>query len=711
MQGFSIHGRLPVILQTEASECGLACLAMVAAYHGHHIDLGTLRRRHPVSLKGVTLRSLIKVAKELQFSCRALRFELDNLRQLQLPAIVHWDMDHFVVLKKVTRSHLLLHDPASGLRRISISEVSKHLTGVAVELFRADNFVPINDRARLKFSAFWRHMRGISHSLLQVFVLSIILELFVIAGPFYLQLTIDEVIARGDADLLLVLACGFGLVTALKVASTTIRSLVLLTLQNSLNFQMGGRLFRHLVRLPISYFEKRHIGDVLSRFTSLEPIRTTLAEGLVIGIIDGIMAAATLTMMFFYSKMLTVVVLVAFILYLLLRLALYRMLRDRSLHAIETKAKEESTFIETIRAIQSIKVFNREDERENQWLNRYSDVLSAAIRLGRAQISFKTLNDLLFGFENILVVYLAARLALDNVLTIGMIFAFMAYKLQFVERSVELVEKGIDLRLLDLHLERLADIALTPLERGQERPLSYIQPIKGKIELRNVSFQYAETEPLIFKDVNLTVEAGESVTIVGPSGCGKTTLVKIMLGLLEPTSGEVLIDGVPLSGIGVKAYREQIAAVMQEDELLSGSIADNISFFDPSFDKQRMFHCAKLAGIHADLMAMPMAYNSLVGDMGSSLSSGQKQRVLLARALYRAPKILFVDEGTAHVDVDMESQIYDGLRSLDLTLICIAHRPGVLAYADKVFNLDDGDSDALIAPPAPDQHSRLLRRA
>ena len=384
------------------------------------------------------------------------------------------------------------------------------------------------------------------------------------------------------------------------------------------------------------------------------------------------------------------------------------MLRDRSLNTIDTKAKEESTFIETVRAIQSIKIFNREDERENQWLNRYSDVLSAAIRLGRAQITFKTLNDLLFGFENILVIYLAARLALDNVLTIGMIFAFMAYKLQFVEKSVELVEKAIDLRLLDLHLERLADIALSPLERGQERPLSYVQPIKGKIELRNVSFQYAATEPFVFENVNLTVEAGESVTIVGPSGCGKTTLVKIMLGLLEPTSGEVLIDGVPLSGIGVRAYREQIAAVMQEDELLSGSIADNISFFDSGFDKQRMFHCAKLAGIHADLMAMPMAYNSLVGDMGSSLSSGQKQRVLLARALYRQPKILFVDEGTAHVDVDMESQIYEGLRSLELTLICIAHRPGVLAYADKVFNLDRS-SVALIAPPASAQHSRLLR--
>ena len=708
MQGFNIHGRLPVILQTEASECGLACLAMIAAYHGHHIDLGTLRRRHPVSLKGVTLRSLIKVAKELYFSCRPLRFELAHLRQLQVPAIVHWDMDHFVVLKKVTRSHVVLHDPAYGVRRISISEVGRHVTGIGLELCRAESFAQIEEKTRLRFSTFWRHMRGTSQSLLQVLVLSVILELFVIAGPFYLQLTIDEVIARGDADLLLVLVCGFGLVTALTVASNTIRSLIVITLQNTLNFQMGARLFSHLIRLPISYFEKRHMGDILSRFTSIEPIRNILAEGLILGLIDGIMAVATLSMMFLYSKMLTAIVLVAFSLYLLLRLALYRMLKERSLNTIYTKAKENSTFIETVRGIQSIKIFNREDERETQWLNRYSDVLSAAIRLGRARITFKTLNDLLFGFENLLVVYLAARLALQNVLTIGMIFAFMAYKMQFVAKSVELVERGIDLRLLDLHLERLADIALSPLERGQERPLSYVQPVTGKIELRNVTFRYAATEPAVFENVNLTVDAGESVTIVGPSGCGKTTLVKIMLGLLEPTSGEVLIDGIPLSGIGVRAYREQVAAVMQEDELLSGSIADNISFFDSGFDKRRMFQCAKLAGIHNDLMAMPMTYNSLVGDMGSSLSSGQKQRVLLARALYRQPKILFVDEGTAHVDVEMERQIYEGLRSLELTMICIAHRPGALAYADKVVSLDRSRV-ALIAPPTSAQHSHLLR--
>ena len=703
-------GRVPVVMQTEAAECGIACLAMIAGYHGHRIDLGTLRRRHPVSLKGVTLKSLMKVARDLHFSCRALRLDLEHLSELQLPAILHWDMDHFVVLKKVTRSHLVLHDPAYGVKRLSVSEAGKHLTGIALELFPVEGFSEKDDRARLKFSSLWPHIRGSSAALLQVFVLSLILNLFVLVSPFYLQFVIDEVVARGDADLLVVLALGFGLVAGLQVAATAIRSLILLILQNAIHLQMGVRLFRHLVRLPVSYFEKRHIGDVLSRFLSLEPIRNVLAEGLIVGMIDGIMAAATLTMMFIYSKQLAAVVLVAFAIYVLLRIALYRMLRNRALNAIYAKAKEDSNFIETVRAIQSIKIFNRESERETQWLNRYSDVVSANVRLGRAQVTFKTLNDLLFGLQNVLVVYLAARLALGNVLTIGMIFAFMAYKMQFVEKAVQLVEKGIDFRLLELHLERLSDIALTPIEVGQERPLTYVRPIKGSIELKDVSFRYASTEPFVIENLNLTVDAGEAVTIVGPSGCGKTTLVKIMLGLLEPTSGEVLIDGVPLSGIGIRAYREQIAAVMQEDELLSGTVADNICFFDTGFDQQRMYQCAQLAGIHDDLMAMPMTYTSLVGDMGSCLSSGQKQRVLLARALYRHPKILFVDEGTAHVDVEMEGKIYDNLGSLSLTLICIAHRPGALAYCDKVFSFNG--SHVSVAPPPPSGRiSDLLRRA
>src|SRR5215216_3614173 len=684
---FSSRGRLPLVRQTEAAECGLACLAMIASHHGHRVDLNTLRRRYPVSLNGVTLRALIQVAGQLRLVGRPLRLDLENLRQLRLPAILHWDMSHFVVLKSVGRQGITIHDPASGERYLPLTEASKHLTGVALELSPTDAFVRQDERARLPFSVFWRQLSGSGHALVQIFVLSVILQLLVLAAPFYMQITVDEVIARGDVDLLVVLAVGFGLLAIVRAATSALRSLILLIVQNVVQFQLGARLFRHLIRLPMSFFEKRHIGDILSRFTSLQPIRNLLAEGMIAAVLDGSMAALTLAMLFVYSTQLALIVMSALLLYALLRLALYRVLWLRTEATIQAGAHENSIFIETVRAIQSLKLFNRESEREGQWLNRYAEVANANVRLGRTKIAFSTFNDLIFGLETIITIYLAARLALGNYLTVGMIFAFISYRQHFIDKSVQLVEKALDFRILGLHLERLSDIALTPLETGHDQPLAYARPIQGEIELRHVFFRYSESDPFVLEDINLVIEPGEFVTIMGPSGGGKTTLIKIMLGLLEPTSGEVLIDGVPLSVIGPRAYREQVGAVMQEDQLLSGSIADNICFFDPEFDQERMIVCAQLAGIHQEIMAMPMTYNSLVGDMGSSLSGGQKQRVLLAHALYREPRILFLDEGTAHLDIENERLVNESLKRLNITRISVAHRPEISGGADRLIVL------------------------
>jgi ATP-binding cassette, subfamily B, bacterial CvaB/MchF/RaxB len=313
--------------------------------------------------------------------------------------------------------------------------------------------------------------------------------------------------------------------------------------------------------------------------------------------------------------------------------------------------------------------------------------VSANIQLGRAKIAFTTLNDVIFGIENIVTIYLAAQLALCNALTVGMIIAFMSYKQHFTEKAVQLVEKALDFRILGLHLERLSDIALTQLEEGHDQPLSYIRPVQGRLQLRNVSFRYADSEPLVLHEINMTVAPGEFITIMGPSGGGKTTLMKIMLGLLQPTSGEVLIDDIPLATFGARAYREQVAAVMQEDHLMSGSIADNICFFDTNFDQERMIASAQLASVHEEIMEMPMAYNSLVGDMGSSLSGGQKQRVLLARALYRQPRILFLDEGTSHLDTENERQIHISLMRLRMTRVSVAHRPDMSGGADRIIRI------------------------
>lgn len=681
--------RLPLILQTETTECGLACLAMVSGYYGHQIDLNTLRRRYPVSLRGATLRSLMEVGTQLDLLSRPLRCELTEIATLRLPAILHWDLNHFVVLKNVSSKGVTLHNPAVGVQWLSLAEVSRHFTGVALEISPTEQFTHKDERKTLPFSVFWQNSLGVGHALVQILALSLILELLVVVAPLYLQLTMDQVIAMGDADLLVVLALGFGLLAALQVVITTLRSMILLIVQSALHYRIGARLFHHLIRLPMMYFEKRHIGDVLSRFNSIEPIRHLIAEGMVAAVVDGLMAVATLAMIFIYSALLGVIVIAAFLLYTTTRLAMFRVFWQRSDAAIRRKAQQDSTFIETLRAIQSLKLFNRESEQESHWLNRYTAVINANIRLGRLQITYKTINDAIFAIENIISIYLAARFAIAGSLTVGMIFAFMSYKQNFTGKASLLVEKLIEYKILGLHLERLADIALTPLERGHNQPLDYGRQIEGKIELRNVCFRYSETEPFILQNVNLMVEAGHSITLMGPSGGGKTTLMKIMLGLLEPTSGELLIDDIPLSAIGVRVYREAVAAVMQEDHLLSGSIADNICFFETTFDYERMMHCAKLACIHEEIMRMAMAYNTLIGDMGSSLSGGQKQRLLLARALYRQPRILFMDEGTAHLDVEMARVIGENLRQLPITRVNVAHRPDAMTGVDSILVLSD----------------------
>jgi ATP-binding cassette, subfamily B, bacterial CvaB/MchF/RaxB len=691
--------RLPMLQQTEAAECGLACLAMISSYHGQRVDMNTLRRRYPVSLKGVTLRGLIQIANHMDLACRALRFELDHLPKLRLPAILHWDMNHFVVLKAVRGSRIIIHDPAAGERSLAILDASKHLSGIALEVTPADAFSPKDERVRLPFSAFWTRVPGMNSALVQILVLSAVLQLLVLAGPFYMQITIDEVIGKGDVDLLVALALGFGLLTLLTVATTAIRSLIILILQNTLQFQLAGRLFHHLIRLPLAYFEKRHIGDILSRFTSLEPIRNLIAQGLVTAVIDGLMAIATLVMLFIYSPLLAWVVLAALALYLVLRLAMFRMLRRRTEAAIQSKAQEHSTFIESMRAVQSLKLFNRESDRENQWLNRHAEFVNASVRLGRAQVTFKTANDAIFGLENIVIVYLAARLALGGNLTVGMIFAFMAYKRHFIDKTVQLVERLIEFLLLDLHLERLADIALNPIEKGHDRPLAAARPVTIQIALRGLGFRYAESEPFIFRNIDMTIEPGQFVTIIGPSGSGKTTLLKVMIGLLEPSEGEILIDGTPLASIGARSWRENIGAVMQDDQLLSGSLAENITFFDATVDEARMVECAEIACIHDEISAMPMGYNSLIGDMGSSLSGGQKQRVLLARALYRRPQVLVLDEGTAHLDVATERLINQRLRTLNLTRISVAHRPEMMSGADRMVRIDGNTVTELPADP------------
>ena len=677
-----------MIYQSEAAECGLASIAMVSNHYGHKIDLQTLRSRYSVSLTGANLQQLMSLGEQLGLAGRALKVELEDTHKLALPCILHWDMNHFVVLKKVGRNSITILDPARGERKISMDEVDKSFTGIALELTPTNDFKKTDDRVRLKLSSFWTRVRGLAPSLTKLFILSLLLQIFLLAAPYYTQTVVDEVIVSYDKPLLIVLALGFGLLVLMRVVTNALRGWVVLHLGAVMSVQMGVNLFRHLIHLPLSYFEKRHMGDVVSRFGSLNQVRDLFTNNLVESIIDGLMALIVLVVMFLYSPTLAFVVIGVTFLYALSRALLYRPLQNRNEAAIMAQAKEQSNFMETVRGMQSIKLFGHQTQRLNLWQNRYADTVNETYRLGQWQVSYQTINQLLFGIENVVVVYLAAVFVMDGDLTVGMLFAFMAYKGQFTERMAGLIDRLVEVKMVRLHLDRLSDIALT--DKEDEGAAAYHREIAGTLKLDKVSFRYAMNDPLLFDGLELTVNQGESVAIIGPSGNGKTTLMKLMLGLLPPSEGKIEVDGVDITHIGLRNYRQQVGAVMQDDQLMSGSMSENISFFDTKLDMERVVRCAQMAGIHDDISTMQMGYNALIGDMGSTLSGGQKQRVLLARALYRQPKILFMDEATSHLDVQLEHHVNQAINQLNMTRIIIAHRPETILSADRIIQLHGG---------------------
>ncbi|UXK09113.1 peptidase domain-containing ABC transporter [Shewanella putrefaciens] len=686
---FSGKKRVPLILQAEMAECGLACMAMIATFNGHKLDMAALRKRFTANLKGMNLQQLISLGDSIGLSSRALKCPLEEVGKLALPCILHWDMNHFVVLTGVTKKSISINDPAAGKRTLSLQEFAKHFTGIALELTPTKAFVKQDERQQMHLSQLWTKISGVNAALITLLLLSVLLQVFALVTPYYMQWVVDEVLVSQDQPLLIVLAIGFGLLVLINVFTTSVRSWLVLRVSSLLNMQMGVNLLRHLLRLPMSYFEKRHIGDLVSRFGSLAQVRERLTTGLVETVVDGVMSIAVLVMMLIYSIKLTLVVMAAVALYTLMRFALYRPLHRATEESIQAQAKEQSNFLENIRGIQTIKLFTCESARQGIWQNRYSEVINADIRLGRLKISFDAMNKLLFGVENIVVIYLAATIVMSGGLTIGMVLAFIAYKNQMTERVASLIEQLIMFRMLRLHLDRISDIALHEQEAHQES-FTQLNIVKGRLSLENVSFSYGMNEPEVISNLSLDIQAGESVAIVGASGCGKTTLVKLMLGLLVPTDGRILLDGQAIQQIGLTQYRQQIAAVMQDDTLLSGSVADNITFFDPEPNYVKMQQCAQLAAIDMDIAHMPMGYNSLVGDMGNQFSGGQVQRLLLARALYQSPSILFMDEATSHLDIMNEAKISEQIKNLDMTRIIIAHRPETIKQADRVVVMHQG---------------------
>ena len=684
-----MSGQVPVVLQSEAAECGLACLAMVAGAHGLDTDLPTLRRRFSLSLKGVTLAEMVRMAHVLQFNTRALRAEPAELAQVQLPCVLHWDLNHFVVLVALQRGEAVIHDPARGLLRLKLAELSKHFSGVLLELQPAPGFQPVRQRQHVSVRQLLGPVRGLKRSLAQIFALALALEVFVLLSPFFMQWVVDGALVSADRDLVLTLGIGFGLLVLVQAATAAARSWAVLSLSASLNLQWLVNVFAHLLRLPVAWFEKRHAGDIWSRFGAVQHIQRTLTTSFIEAVLDGLLVLLTLVMMLLYSPLLTALGLGAVAGYGLLRWAFFGPLRRASEEALVFEARQSSHFLESLRGVLAIKLFNAQGERQSRFSSLVVETMNAQLTVRKLELVFTVLHRLLFGLERVAVVWLGALLVIDQRLSLGMLFAFVAYKETFAARVSALVDKAVDLKMLRLQGERLADIVLTAPELESEAADTQ-RPLDGSLELRDLRFAYADGEPEVLRGVNLRIEPGESVAIVGPSGCGKTTLLKLMLGVHAPTAGQVLVGGVPLGRTGLHAWRDHVGVVMQDEPLFSGSLLDNISFFSPEPDAAWAQECARLACVHDEIAAMPMGYHTLIGDMGAVLSGGQKQRVLLARALYKRPKILLLDEATSSLDVERERAVNHAIRHLALTRVIVAHRPETIQSAGRVVALHEG---------------------
>jgi ATP-binding cassette, subfamily B, bacterial CvaB/MchF/RaxB len=682
---------LKSLLQAEAAQCGHTCLAMVLDYHGRQMDSLALQREFPASMRGATLANLIDDAHAAGMQCRALRIELDELPQLEAPCILHWDMDHFVVLAKASAKEIVIHDPGTGVRRLRMNEASAHFTGVALELSPTTTF----EKRKLDGSISLRHLvgqvTGLKRSAAQILSLSLILQLFGLLTPFYMQWVLDDVLVTQDKDLLWLISVGFLFSMLITSAIGWLRSWCLAYISARIGMQWFGSILAHLLRLPMDYFQKRHLGDVVSRMESVHAIQNTLSSSFIEALLDGLMVVIALAVMVSYSWKLLLISVIAVGLYLAIRWATFPTIKRLSEQQLTAAAKQNTHLLESIRGIQALKLNAAESMRRATFGTLMADTTNVGLDIQRFMLRFGFANQMLFGIERLLVVGLAAILVMQGHMSAGMLVAYLSYKEMFTGGISRLIDNWMSFRTLRVQAERLADIVLTEPEetiapRGpalpQDRPLG--------LEVRGLHYRFSDSDPLVIDDCSFSIAPGETIALVGPSGCGKTTLMKLMLGLLKPQAGCILAEGRDIADIGLRRYRDAVAAVMQDDQLFAGSIADNIAFGSEDLDSERIEAAARSASVHDDVMRMPMGYQTLIGDMGAALSGGQKQRVILARALYKRPSILFLDEATSHLDVDSERAVNEAVRKLKLTKILIAHRPETIVSAERVLVMANG---------------------
>ncbi len=703
------HAPITPILQSTATDCGLACMAMILQAHGSTVNLEGLRKSVHASAQGVSVMQLLATADTFGLFGRAVKVELDALSALALPAILHWNFNHYVVLERVNGDTATILDPSKGRMAMPMARLSKHFTGVAVEFTRLPDFKAVIQLVGVSISDLWTRLDGWRSSAVLVAAISIIIQLGIVVAPLFMSVIIDQAIATRSVEMLEAILFATAGAHVIVVAGELIRRHLLLALGTGLIAQLNLNLVNHLLRLPYGFFQQSRLNDVLSRIESIRDVKGALTEGAIPFVIDGLFSIFILVSFMFLSPALASIMLVFFAAFALTRVWSYKKLRIMNELVQDRNAEERSQIMDTLRGIQTVKVLNAESARLSAWHGANLAALESVQVQQRYQAVMRASNSGMAALELIIITGLAAMLAIKGTISVGLLFSIVALRQQFRERAYPLIERVLELKLLHARLQRLSSIVTTPKEYETDTDAPPALDMANlSIDICNLHFQYAPQGARLFQGLDLHVAPGCFIAIKGKSGLGKSTLIRVLLGLVTPEEGRILIGGIPLEGATVSAFRNIAAAVMQDDQLFGGTLFDNISGFDPNASIERIHEAARLACVHDDILAMPADYFGQVGDMGASLSGGQRQRILLARALYRKPRILFLDEGTANLDLACEAQIIQNIRQLGITVICVAHRARALEVADEVYELREGK---LRREEAPAAETPLLVRA
>ncbi|OGV25726.1 MAG: hypothetical protein A3F18_01475 [Legionellales bacterium RIFCSPHIGHO2_12_FULL_37_14] len=677
--------QLPMYMQYEEAECGLACIAMIANYYGHELDLTSLRNTMATSGMGMNLLEMKQIFLQLQLKAQAFKVEPDLLPAMPKPAVLHWEQDHFVVLKKMNKKWIWIHDPAIGVRKCNFHELSDAFTGIILVIEPMQQFASLKGKTRLRVKDLIAQITGFKKVLSLLIIVSLIIEVGQLIPTILIQYITDAAVQTQDFKNLVILLIGISLALSFFVLMTYVKERFLISVVLRFKEQFFSNAMYHLMFLPIAFFHKRLHGQIQFSFQALEEVQKKITTEAFQLLFEVIVLVFTAIVMLIYSIPLSLLVFGFVAVSLIIRLLSYKHLKTYKQHTFHLHGQVATTFLETIQLMLPIKVSAKEIQRLESWRSQYTKSLNADFITSKLQLSYQISNQFLTNLEYVGVIGLGVYFIKLNKLSIGMLLAFIAYRTAFTAKAQDVLSHIFNYRLLDIELNRVNDILSTEAE-DLNLGFSLKREVKGALSLKNISFCYQKEKPLI-KNLSLAVEPMEKLAIIGPSGCGKTTLLKLMIGLIEPIAGEITLDGIKLKDWGLHYYRKLLGVVMQDDRLLSASIVENIVFFAEKVDTTWLYELGKMCAIDEFVHTFPMGYRTRIGEQGTLLSGGQKARVLLARALYKKPRILFLDEATSHLDIACEANIYSALQPLNITQIMVAHRPESIKVADRVYDL------------------------